>query len=390
MTSTTLGQPTFTQTAFTRQVKAMSDRLTTLYQEIHPSSALSPSMLKELGVACERLEVAAELLHEQNHKLLYAEQTITGERQRYQALLDFIPDACLITDSSGRIQEVNQAAGRLLNLEPERLVGQLLTAFITSDTKQSFQALLQQLPQRSWKQEWQARIQPHQGIAFGVSALVEANSSGETPVLRWLLRRANHANWNEAQEQTDVYADLGYPLQLYHKGEVIPLDPEIIWQVHSGLVKLTTFTQNGQEVLVGLAGALAPFGSSLTTLPLYEATAMMTTQVWGIRVSDFANSPELKQRLMPQISQRLKQTESLLAVSGHSRVVDRLHSLLHLLEQEVGQPVAGGTRLRVRLTHEHLATACCTTRVTITRLLKQLQQQKKLSVDSRHHLILRK
>jgi CRP-like cAMP-binding protein len=32
---------------------------------------------------------------------------------------------------------------------------------------------------------------------------------------------------------------------------------------------------------------------------------------------------------------------------------------------------------------------CCTTRVTITRLLTQLQQQKKLSVDSQHHLILK-
>ncbi|HEY9609590.1 helix-turn-helix domain-containing protein [Allocoleopsis sp.] len=78
-----------------------------------------------------------------------------------------------------------------------------------------------------------------------------------------------------------------------------------------------------------------------------------------------------------------------LAVYGQVRLEDRLHSLLGLLKQEIGQPVAGGTRLSVRLTHEELATACCTTRVSITRLLKQLQQQKKLRVDSQHHLILK-
>ncbi|HEY9807157.1 MAG TPA: Crp/Fnr family transcriptional regulator [Candidatus Obscuribacterales bacterium] len=154
-------------------------------------------------------------------------------------------------------------------------------------------------------------------------------------------------------------------------------------------MKLTTFSHNGQEVLIGLAGASAPFGSGLTALPLYQATALADTQLWCIPSNDFAASPKLKQRLLPQISQRLKQTELLLAVYGQVRVADRLHSLLQLLKQEIGQPVDNGTRLSVRLTHEDLATACCTTRVTITRLLNQLQQQKKLSIDSQHHLIVK-
>jgi CRP-like cAMP-binding protein len=155
-------------------------------------------------------------------------------------------------------------------------------------------------------------------------------------------------------------------------------------------VKLTTYSHSGQEVLVGLVGASSAFGSSLTALPLYEATALADTQLWSIPLSELPTSPKLKQRLLSQISQRLKQTESLLAVYGETRVADRFDSLLRLLKQEIGQPVAGGTRLSVRLTHEDLATACCTTRVTITRLLTQLQQQKKLSVDSQHHLILKR
>jgi CRP-like cAMP-binding protein len=154
-------------------------------------------------------------------------------------------------------------------------------------------------------------------------------------------------------------------------------------------VKLTTFSDSGQEVLIGLAGAWAPFGLSLTDLPLYEAIALADTQLWCISLSDFATSAKLKQRLLPQISQRLKQAELLLAICGQPRVADRLHSLFELLKQEIGQPVADGTRLSVRITHEHLASACCTTRVSITRLLSQLKQQKKLSIDSQHHMILK-
>jgi CRP-like cAMP-binding protein len=127
----------------------------------------------------------------------------------------------------------------------------------------------------------------------------------------------------------------------------------------------------------------------LTALPLYEATALADTQLWRIPLTDYATSPALKQRLLPQISQRLKQTELLLAVYGQTQVADRLQSLLRLLKQEIGQPVADGTRLSVRLTHEDLAIACCTTRVTITRLFSKLQQQKKLSLDCKHHLILK-
>lgn len=220
---------------------------------------------------------------------------------------------------------------------------------------------------------------------------VEVNSheANQPLTLRWLLRRLSDSSPVEAQEHSDSNADLGYPLHVYHKGETIPLNPQAIWQVRSGLVKLTTFSDSGQEVLVGLAGASSAFGSSLTALSLYEATALADTQLWCIPFTEFSISPQLKQRLLPQISQRLKQTESLLAIYGQTRVPDRLYSLLQLLKQEIGQPVAGGTRLSVRLTHEDLATACCTTRVSITRLLTQLQQQKKLSVDSQHHLILK-
>lgn len=382
-------------TVFTQQVEAMSDRLENLYQGITKSSSLSPSLLPsaliELGIASEQLEVAAQMLQQQNQKLSLADQSVEASRQRYQALLEFIPDACLLTDAAGMIQEANSAAVKLLNPSQSLLIGRSLTAFVTRETRQQFQTELQQLQQRPWKQKWQVRLQPDRGAAFNVSVLVEANhqDANQPVILRWLLRYASDRDRVEATEQPDSNAVQGYPLHVYHKGETIPLNPQVIWQVRSGLVKLTTFSPSGQEVLVGLAGASSAFGSTLTALPLYEATALADTQLCSIPFTEFATSPQLQQQLLPQISQRLKQTESLLAACGQIRVADRLDSLLELLKQEIGQPVAGGTRLSVRLTHEDLATACCTTRVTITRLLTQLQQQKKLSVDSQHQLILK-
>jgi CRP-like cAMP-binding protein len=78
-----------------------------------------------------------------------------------------------------------------------------------------------------------------------------------------------------------------------------------------------------------------------------------------------------------------------LAIAGRRRVQDRFQELLVLLKQEIGQPVADGVRLSVRFTHEELASACCTTRVTVTRLMGNLQQQGKICLDSKHHIILK-
>ncbi|NEQ26233.1 MAG: PAS domain-containing protein [Microcoleus sp. SIO2G3] len=161
-------------TAFTQQVKAMSDRLVNLYQGIDTSSSLPLSALSELGIASERLEVAAKMLYQQNQKLLLADQIVEAERQRYQELLEFIPDACLLTDAAGRIQEANQAAARLLNCQQSFLIGRSLNAFVTYETRQQFQTKLHRLQQRPGKQEWQVRLQPHQGVAFHVTVLVEA------------------------------------------------------------------------------------------------------------------------------------------------------------------------------------------------------------------------
>ena len=62
--------------------------------------------------------------------------------------------------------------------------------------------------------------------------------------------------------------------------------------------------------------------------------------------------------------------------------------LLKLLAQEMGQSTSEGVRLNVRLTHQMLANAIGTTRVTITRLLGDFQAQGQVRFDSDRHLII--
>lgn len=105
-------------------------------------------------------------------------------------------------------------------------------------------------------------------------------------------------------------------------------------------------------------------------------------------MSDIEQSPLLSQEIFRHLSRRLQQSEAFLALAGCRRVEDRLRQLLILLQHEVGQPVKTGMRLNVRLTHQHLANAIGTTRVTVTRLLGQLREEGWLTIDPTRHIIL--
>jgi CRP-like cAMP-binding protein len=179
------------------------------------------------------------------------------------------------------------------------------------------------------------------------------------------------------------------PPQRYEKGETIPLYPQLLWQVQQGLVKLHTLTEDNEEVLLGLVGPSTPFGLGSTFLPVYQATAMTSVELLQFSLAEVKAIPDLAQTLLPKLNQRLHQTEALLTIAGQRRVKYRLCLLLRLLQQEIGEPVAQGTRLSLRLTHEDLASACCTTRVTVTRLMGELQKQGELMIDSKCHIILK-
>jgi CRP-like cAMP-binding protein len=213
----------------------------------------------------------------------------------------------------------------------------------------------------------------------------------ELPVLRWLLHDAiGYQAKSELFTFNHYSLDANRPVQIYCKGEVIPIEPEALWLISQGIVKLTTLSERGEEMLIGLAKESMVFGSHLTTLQTYQAVALSKVKLVSIPIIEITQSPQVAQKVLPLIIQRLRQTEKFLSIYGQLRTEERFNCLLELLAHEVGQPTADGLRLAARLTHQDLASACCTTRVTITRLLGKLQQQGKIRVDAYNHLVLLK
>ncbi|MBN3940821.1 MAG: PAS domain S-box protein [Nostoc sp.] len=381
---------------FIQRAEVLHKRLADLYQTASVLPWISPDLLpeafKELYNTSKIVQLAAEELYQQNEELVKTRNWLEAERQHYQDLFELAPDGYLVTNTEGIIQEANLTAAKLLNVSKHFLVGKPIVNFVLLEERQQVRNELMQLSQSDRVRELLVRLQKRYGEFFDAALTVAVirNHQGKAISLRWMLRNITERQHLESaivKDDSDIFNDR--PIHKYTKGETIPLNPLLIWYVSQGLVKLSTYYETGEEVLIGLATAEMVFGSSLTSLNIYQATALADVELVSIYAVEVAASPTLSHTLLPKINQRLQQTESFLAICGRRRVQERLHHLLQLLKREVGETVPEGTRLSVRLTHEDIASACCTTRVTITRLMGKLQEEGIISFDLKKHIILR-
>ncbi|MBV9385365.1 MAG: PAS domain-containing protein [Chroococcidiopsidaceae cyanobacterium CP_BM_ER_R8_30] len=376
---------------FTKQLQGMHNRLELLTQATvatvqEQSDLLLPRVLKELGTASEELQVAIEELLQQTEALITARAAVAAQRQQYLELFDRAPSPCLVTDELGTIQEANQAAAQLLKVEPQFLLGKPLLLFIAKEEQELFHCQLRWLQKTLESEEFIVQLCPRdcEPLVATVAVTPVTNGEGKPTTLYIWVRNVAKQRLAAVEPDSDL---LEYSWKVYAKGELIPLPSQTIWQVREGVVKLSTVSADGSQVLVGLAGPGIPFGSSLSVQQTCRATALTKVELVRFSFTQLATTPHLAQTLLPHIQRRLQQTESLLAIVGKRHVKDRLFSLLQLLKQNFGHPTLQGVRLSIRFTHQDLADACSTTRVTITRLLCHLQEQGKIAYDSKKHII---
>lgn len=174
----------------------------------------------------------------------------------------------------------------------------------------------------------------------------------------------------------------------FRRGQVISFHPREIWQIERGVLQLQTYTDQGTITVLGWLQKGSFWGSFITQLTTIKAIAFTDCSLTRYTIEELRQSVGLERELFQQTLHRLHQTEYLLAIAGLKRIEDRLIALFLLLKREMGQVQGEKTCLCYRFTHQNLADAIGTTRVTVTRLFKEFQQQGWLELDGDRHILL--
>ena len=174
------------------QRTAAAQRLDRLQQVIAPPLAL----MEELRVRDEELRATVDELAEQLDSVRQAASLLERERAKYVDLFEHAPDAYIVTNLAGVIEEANVAAGTLFRAEAPFLRGRSLVTFVARGDTDTFRSLLDRLqtvdPADSREPlrialRMRPRGQPVFVAYIHVGVLPAGN--GRPLVLRWVLRR---------------------------------------------------------------------------------------------------------------------------------------------------------------------------------------------------------
>jgi CRP-like cAMP-binding protein len=170
--------------------------------------------------------------------------------------------------------------------------------------------------------------------------------------------------------------------QYFPRRSLLPLQQNTLWQIKSGFVMTYTYLEDGTTVALGLWGQGDIVGEALSKMKPYQMECLTTVEASSLPVDDW-------HQLAESLLNHIHQAEQLMIIRSHKKVETNLIQLLAWLSKKFGLQVDQGRLIDMRLTHEDLAALISSTRVTVTRVLKQLEQEGLIDRLSLSRIIVR-
>ncbi len=159
-------------------------------------------------------------------------------------------------------------------------------------------------------------------------------------------------------------------LHKFKRRDLMPLGKSLLWQIEVGVVRTLTWDDEGAIVTLGFWGPGDIVGQPLSQINPYQIECQTAVEAQILPTGCW----NFHQAMLSHI----QQTEELLKIIHCRQVECRLLQFLKWLARRFGREVAQGQLLDLPLTHQEIAQDIGTTRVTVTRLLNRLKQEKKI------------
>jgi CRP-like cAMP-binding protein len=168
----------------------------------------------------------------------------------------------------------------------------------------------------------------------------------------------------------------------FSRRDLIPLEPDALWKITWGAVRTLTWNEEGSPTTLGYWGPGDVVGQPLSRIEPYQIECLTSVEVSYIPVHQCY-------QVLDAIFLHIQQVEELLSIVRNERMQCRLQQLLAWLAHKFGRQVNSGQLIDLQLTHQAIAEAVGTTRVTVTRLLNRFEREGVISRPKRHFIVLR-
>lgn len=162
------------------------------------------------------------------------------------------------------------------------------------------------------------------------------------------------------------------------------------YMVRYGRVKIYTMSREGREQILAILGSGQIFGD----VPVFDggpypasAAAMADSEIYLIKSQDFQELlrryPEIAIKVIRVLGQRLRQSMELVRDLSFKQVPHRLAGLLLKLARDHGMDTGEGIQVDLAMSRQSIADTIGTSRETVTRELKKMEQAGIISINRR-------
>lgn len=155
---------------------------------------------------------------------------------------------------------------------------------------------------------------------------------------------------------------------LFAARSILPPKPDYLWQIESGFVRSVTWLEDGTTVVLGIWGPGEIVGRSFSPKDVSQLECTTKVEATPVLAAELPDYPAL-------LLEHIRQLEDLAQIRSYKRVDLILLRFLEWLSERFGKATTQGRMIDLRLTHLDIAEAIGTTRVTVTRILNQFEQQ---------------
>ena len=150
-------------------------------------------------------------------------------------------------------------------------------------------------------------------------------------------------------------------------GEELPKEADYIWLILNGVVKTYTSGKD-RPITLGFWGSKDVVGKSLSSINPYRTKCLSEVKALAI--------PRIQWKdLSREMIYCEQQTQQLIYIVRNNRVAGRVWLLLTWLASKFGRTTPKGRVIDFNLTHQELADALGTTRITVTKILNKYERE---------------